>query len=302
MDRKLLEKRSDLISLSLVALHILSVMSLVYFNIFFPFNWALSILWSLMFGISMHGILHIMHETSHNHIFKQKKWNDILGNWILGPLFFTNFEVYRVRHWGHHTYIGVEGETKHAYFVNIKGIHFLLFVLRSFLLIEAFKRFAHQFKDSNSKIKTHSKTNWMVRTLTTQFIFAGSLLLCALLLNRFNILRSIELTIISYACYMYGLMNFTIIISTLRAIAEHQINGDDSSVVGFAALRNFKSNIFTRYFFGAYGFSEHLSHHKHPAVPYYNLRELTNQSSQEDIKFAPKTGYVSILISIIFSK
>jgi fatty acid desaturase len=302
MDRKLLEKRSDVISLCITSLHIVAVMSLVYLNIIFPFHWWLTIIWTLVFGISMHGILHIMHETGHNHIFKHKSWNEMLGNWVLGPLFFTNFEVYKVRHWGHHTYIGVEGETKHAYFVNIKGINFFLFIIRSFLMIEAFRRFAHQFKDSNSKIKSQAKVNWMVRTIITQSIFMGSLLLCALLVTHNDIWRSIILFIISYASYMYALMNVTIIVSTLRAIAEHQINSDGSTTVGFAAIRNFRSNIFTRYVFGAYGFSEHLSHHRFPAVPYYNLPKVTKENSAQNAEFIPKPGYVSTLFKIILDK
>jgi len=49
--------------------------------------------------------------------------------------------------------------------------------------------------------------------------------------------------------------------------------------------------------FGCYGFAEHATHHWQPALPYYHLRAATIDLALNDAHFAPRLGYVSILMA-----
>jgi fatty acid desaturase len=95
--------------------------------------------------------------------------------------------------------------------------------------------------------------------------------------------------------YLYGLASLTVFAATLRAIAEHQIGDDDARTQGAAALRNFSCGALTRLVLGAYGFSEHATHHQRPGIPYYRLKVETATLAKTDAAFAPTHGYWSTL-------
>ena len=92
--------------------------------------------------------------------------------------------------------------------------------------------------------------------------------------------------------YIYGMMTWTILLSTLRAVAEHQIVQGESNAAHIgdnAAIRNLAPTPATRALFGSYGFCEHGTHHSFPAIPYYNLPQATRALSRDDttLKYGP---------------
>ncbi|HET6366591.1 MAG TPA: hypothetical protein VFG27_05155, partial [Pseudomonadales bacterium] len=68
-------------------------------------------------------------------------------------------------------------------------------------------------------------------------------------------------------------------------------------VAGRAALRNLTCGPLARLIFGCYGFAEHATHHWKPAIPYYHLRAVTIDLAASDAHFAPRPGYVSIVMA-----
>ena len=101
--------------------------------------------------------------------------------------------------------------------------------------------------------------------------------------------------------YLYGVASWTVFAANLRAIAEHQVGADEARRVGDAVLRNFSCNVFTNLVFGAYGFSEHATHHRLPGIPYYRLPEATARLAVEDPLLAPRGGYLGTLVARIRS-
>ena len=95
--------------------------------------------------------------------------------------------------------------------------------------------------------------------------------------------------------YASGLISLTVFKANLRAIAEHQLNGETTVQEGYAALRNFKCSPFERFFFGAYAFGEHYTHHKIAGIPYYHLHEATQEMALDDESLTPTTGYLGTL-------
>jgi len=137
-----------------------------------------SILIYLYIGIAFSGLLNLMHETCHNHVFKIKKANQILGNWILGPLFFADFESYKLRHWDHHKFLGKDGETKLTYFIDISGANLLIFIIKGLLLIEMIKKIRNLFKFR----KTPAKKKERNLVPYSRILFFQSVFLCLYLL------------------------------------------------------------------------------------------------------------------------
>src|SRR5947209_40887 len=114
------KKRSDLRSISTVALHVFVVIAPVYVAVLSGPTPYWIALW-LWFGLLMNGLLNAMHECAHFHVFVDRRGSNFLGRWVLGPLAVTDFDAYRWRHWEHHIHLGVDGDTKDAYLVDIHG-------------------------------------------------------------------------------------------------------------------------------------------------------------------------------------
>ena len=84
--------------------------------------------------------------------------------------------------------------------------------------------------------------------------------------------------------------------SSLRAIAEHQINNNiNEHHHGNAILRNLKSNFLTNLIFGSYGFADHATHHEYPSIPSYNLKKFRKEIEKDNIVLKPTKGYFEIL-------
>jgi fatty acid desaturase len=238
-------------------------------------------LW-LWFGLAMNGLLNLMHEAAHYHVFRARWGSDVLGRWILGPLAFADFDGYRRRHWEHHRHLGFDGDTKDAYLVGIRGWRLLALLARCLAVMEAFGKFRRQWGSASGS------RMWLVRAGVFQTLFCGSLLVVA---------RDFRTAVLAYcAIYVYGLMSLTVFAATVRAIAEHQIGPDSAASAGRAALRNFSCNPLSRLLFGAYGFAEHATHHSEPAIPYYQLPRATTELARRDPAFAPSAGYISTLL------
>lgn len=290
-------KRSDAVSLTVVIGHLLVVLSPVYAAAALGPAWHTPVWW-LLLGLSMNGVLNLMHECAHLHVFKDRKWSEALGKRVVAPLVFADFEEYRRRHWDHHKFIGQNGETKDTYLIDIRGTGLLKAFARCALMSEAARKFLKQ--TAGRVDRSHAGRRWLLDVLIVQVGFSVSLLLSA---RAFNVEKGWA-TAAYYATsayavvYLYGLMSLTVFMASLRAIAEHQQYDEASARVGYAALRNFTCNPLSRFLMGAYGFGEHYTHHRAPAIPYYRLRAATAEMAQQDPSLRPGKDYFRVLAEI----
>gem|GEM_PF-1336665 len=291
-------KRPDWISLGVVLGHALLVLGPVYLATMIPL-WGLPLCW-LAFGFLMNGLLNLMHEAAHYHVFRRRASNDLLGRWFLGPLAAADFDAYRQRHWDHHRHLGAPEDPKVTYHEDIRRRRMLSSILRCLLLVEALRKFRHQRSLGDDEPAPGSSPRWFLRTLVMQAAFMGSLFGVAYLVHDHDFRRAIMRSATAYlAVYIYGLGSLTVLAANIRAIAEHQIDTAEEAHEGTAALRNFSCNLFTRLCFGAYGFGEHATHHHQPAIPYYHLRERTAALAQQDARLAPTHGYLRTVHALV---
>ena len=284
-------KRPDWISWTVVCAHAAFVVAPIYLGLFFAPGWVTLACW-LGFGFTLHGLTNMMHEASHRLLFKQRRANDILGTYLLGPLLMADFGSYRLRHFAHHRHLGDPDDTKSAYLVNIRGFGFIRLLFESLFFIAAARLGRKQLAS------TKEKGRWAPILLFQLFFFA-SLFLVALLFMGFDVVPALARSVFVYiVVYLYGLVSLTVMISTLRAIAEHQVADVGGMISGRAALRNLKSNPLSRLVFGAYGFAEHASHHEWPAIPSYRLGAATELIGKEKPELQPRLGYFQIISAL----
>jgi fatty acid desaturase len=293
------KKRSDVRSSLTVAVHLALVLAPVLLAAFLgPSVWWIP-LW-LSFGFLMNGLLNLMHECAHYHVFTGRQGSDFLGRWILGPLALADFDGYRWRHWKHHTNFGIDGDTKDAYLVDIRGARLIAFFLRCLTLSEAFRKFRQTSVQDEAQEKTSfSAFFWLARAAVFQVLLFGLLLLFAGPAASRAWPQAFLVVSLAYGfIYGYGLASLTVFAATLRAVAEHQLEPEQLSSPRRGALRNFKCGPVSRLIFGAYGFAEHGTHHVEPSLPYYHLPAATNELAKDDPALVPNHQYLKELAAL----
>jgi fatty acid desaturase len=291
-----LQKRPDWVSAGTVMGHMVSVFAPVYIAAVMGPGWVMLPLW-LWFGLSMNGILNLLHECAHSHVFSSKRRSERLGRFLIAPLAFADFVAYKQRHWDHHRFLGVNGETKDTYVVDIRGNAILRLALRCLFGAEAIRKFS---KQSQTKGALERRTyDWLLITAAVQLVFVSSLVMTARVLSTSWSFAAWSAVAAYTAIYLYGLMSLTVFMATLRAIAEHQPADDSAPIAGIAALRNFSCGHLSRYLMGAYGFGEHYTHHRYPAIPYYRLGAATEALGRADRSLVPSNNYFDTLKRII---
>ena len=285
-------KRSDFISIILSFSHISFVFFPLFLSTYFD-SIILTVISFIWVGIFINGIINLMHESAHRLVFKKKIYCDFLGEFILGPLLITDFKAYRNRHWVHHNKLGSEEDTKFIYKKKIKGLNFIIFFFECMSLKEGISKFIYQFSQSN---KTKISIDFFVKTISVQAILFSLIFFSQLLVLNQDLKEIFMNTVISYFfVYLYSLASLGVFFSSLRAIAEHQVNNNDEHLHGHAILRNLKSNFLTNLIFGSYGFSDHATHHEYPSIPSYNLKKFRKEIEKNNVDLKPKKGYIEIL-------
>ena len=291
-DLSRLQRRSDAVSLAVVVAHLGFALTPVYLAAIAGPRPVLVLLW-LWLGLSMHALLNLLHESAHALVFRSRPANELLGRWLLGPLVFADFDGYRDRHWAHHRHFGAEGDTKDTYLISIRGWRLPWLVLRCLALREAGRRWLVLTRQGAPP------PGALGRTLLVQAVLSSSLLAVALAVHP-DAPAALAAALVAYlGVYVYGIGSLTTLTASLRTIAEHQQGLDGAPTEGRAALRNFTCGPLERLVLGAYGFAEHATHHREPAVPAYHLPALTERLGAADPGLLPRRGYVATLALLV---
>lgn len=280
-------RRSDARSLLQVGAHLLLVLAPLLLAARLGPGLHLLPLW-LWFGLTMNPLLNLLHEAAHGLVFRQRGADRLLGVYLLAPLSLADFDRYRDRHFDHHRHLGQARDPKYTYRVGIHGPALARLCWRSLTLAEARQRFRQQ---TNAPLPR--------ATLLRTALLQGGLLLAltaAALTPQRSAAQVVWAVALAYGLvYGYGLAALTVLLSALRGIAEHRSYNDSEPLVGVAVLRNLRCGWLERLVLGAYGFTEHATHHLEPAIPCYHLPQVTRRLAQEDEALIPGPGYLQTL-------
>ncbi len=292
------ERRSDLVSVLAVTGHFAIVYAAVYFAAWYGPGWSTIPLW-LWFGILGHGYHQLLHECAHKLTFREPSWNDRLARWFVAPLYLADFEAFRARHFMHHRELGLEGDPKYTYRTDVRGGLFVRLLVSMLTMRGAVRKAALQVGEKSGATEGSTRRA-VVAILIVQPIFALSVLGAAWLGHRGDWQATLWSAAVAYFfVYLYGVGSLTVMVATLRGIAEHRAGTSDPSAVGIAALRNFTHQPLDWLVFGTYGFTDHATHHRYPAVPSYLLPEVTEQLAAAEPEFQPVGTHAHILAQLI---
>ncbi len=293
-------KRSDLVSLAVVVSHIAAALGPMYVGIVWGAGWWWLAIW-VWTGVTLNGLVSLMHETSHYLTFQPQWASEVLGRWVLGPILSADFDAYRERHWGHHAYLGTERDTKEIYLLNIRGFRVVTLLLRSVLLTEAWGKIRMQVgQGARAQARPAGLPAWMWRAVPAHMLIVGGMAAAAQVHHPNDALAIVgTVALVYFGVYFYSGAALTNFLAALRGIAEHQIGAGEIAVEGHAAIRNLRCNRVTWYVFGMYGFDDHAAHHLDANVPYYHLPAVTRARADTEPAWAPTAGYGTVLARLI---
>lgn len=221
----------------------------------------------LIIGAKMHALAILAHDAAHFRFLKNRKWNDLITNYLVMYPIFTSLEKYRNNHLKHHQHLNTEDDpdwvaklgNRDFTFPKTKRA-FLLTVFSYFFLIkgisDAFwflKRFENE--DSTAVNQTESK---IFRLVFYALMFGG---------------------LIYFGAWKYFLLYWIVpyfstffMIQYIRSVAEHF--GDLAYEDDLTGTRTVKATLLEKFFLAPHNVGYHLEHHLYPGVPFYNLPKL----------------------------
>jgi fatty acid desaturase len=287
--------RPDRLSALAYGIHIGIVVAPIYLTAWTGPGWEAVLCW-VWFGVSAHGLILLLHECIHKLAYRNTAWNEALANWLLAPLFLADFAAFRRRHWAHHRALGGVEDPKYTYRVDIRGWRFVRLVIRALTLREAFAKMKLQLDEENPGTPAAS----ILRLLVFQALFATSILVVALAAHPGDLPGTLLAAAVAYAgVYGYGIASLTPLVHTLRGVAEHRPCDDGEEVVGDAALRNFSGGFVERWIWGPYGFVDHATHHRFPALPAYCLPAATRERMPDDPTLRTVGSHTAVLWRLV---
>ncbi len=242
-----------------------------------PIMWFLA---ALVSGWSAYRIQFVMHDTCHMSLFNKKRTNDLVGTGA-GLLIGNYFPRYRAIHFLHHKYNGlVEDPQLPDYLADNKMTRkdFLVFIFEPLWgkrLIPYLKRDLLEADIVKTKIPRPTKL----------WYFLLLLLQSSIILVITNTLTEPIFLISLYG----GMATFSLFLSRLRTLAEHQqVNSTYSDF-----SRTHKRNWFDTLMLQDANFCYHLEHHLYPSVQSRHLPELLSELTN-DLHTADSNGSTMI--------
>lgn len=291
-------RRTDTLSAACVAIHCIVVFAPVYLAAYLGPGWWTPMCWA-WFGILGHGLLLLLHECIHRLTFRRTWANEALAYCVLAPLFLTDFAALRARHWAHHRHLGGPADPKRTYRESVRGWRIAWLVLETLLLVGAARK-ARLQAGEQSEVTPTSRRNTIVGIAVVQGLFAASLLATARWSRGHDWRAILTATGVAYfGVYVYGVASWTVLLHTLRGVAEHQPLDPAEVRHGEAAVRNFEGGLAERWVWGPYGFVEHATHHRHPALPAYALARVTRSLATRDQTLRPAGSHFTVLWRLV---
>lgn len=221
----------------------------------------------IVIGARMHALAILMHDASHFRFLKNRKWNDLVTNYLTMYPIFTSIETYRQNHLRHHQHLNTDHDPDWVAKLGNRAFTFpkskteFLLTLGSYLVLYQgimdaiwfLKRFG-----GGDKSKSPNAESKPLKLLF-YIVFFGSI-------TYFGVWKYFLLFwIVPYFSTFF-------MIQYIRSVAEHfgELAYEDS----FTSSRTVKCNLIEQFFIAPHNVGYHLEHHLYPGVPYYHLPKL----------------------------
>lgn len=242
----------------------------------------------LMIGSRQHGMAILMHEAAHGILFKSRRINDFVGEYMLAAPYGGNMEAYRHYHLKHHRYTQTEDDPDLP--LSAKFPVSQVSLRRKF------------FRDITGQ------TFWRLRLAAMKgvkvegndaFRNSGPSLTIPINLVLFLALTLIGYWWVYFALWLAPLMTWFMVVLRIRNIAEHALTEENTDVLRQA--RTTDANILARIFLAPYWVNYHVEHHAYMFVPCYRFPALHKAMSEaghkETMILAPSYSHVLKTVS-----
>jgi fatty acid desaturase len=235
----------------------------------------LTILFSLFaIGGRQLGCSIVMHEAAHRTFLKNRKWNDLIGNWFGAYPVWSDVLPYRNYHLVHHAKTGTEKDPDLSLTLPfpISKQSFLRKVWRDLSGQTGWKQLVGTFKrdvgigsgrnQRNQGLKHGEKPDTGWHKLAPVVISNGVILGILTLFGRPEL----------YLLWPIALLTTFRLAIRIRSIAEHAMTGPPED-----PLRNTRTTLVSwweRFFFAPNFVNYHLEHHLLMTVPHYKLPKM----------------------------
>ena len=222
-------------------------------------------------GARQLGLAVVMHESAHFTLFKNRKFNDFVGNWLAGYPIYLSASMYRTHHLEHHakTWTDEDPDLSLAMAFPVSKASMVRKVMRDLLGITGLKKLigttylvikviAGQEVDSGTlpmRMERRPATRMLVGTVLTNVILLG-------------VLWGLGHPWL-YLLWFGAWMTTNNLVARIRSIAEHAVVPDPTDPIG--QTRTVRAGWVERLLIAPNCVQYHLEHHLVMTVPHYNL-------------------------------
>jgi fatty acid desaturase len=208
----------------------------------------------------------LMHEAAHGLLHRDRRRNDLLGNWLAAYAIGTTVETYRAQHLQHHANLGTPLDPdfttlcvppiRRGLAASVVGC---LAGLRHAQLV---RKYLGRSPDAGAAERGRA-----VVALFGRAVWQGALLgACA----------AAGQPLVYVVVWLFPLFTVSVLVNELRSVVEHTplVGGAGGGEPLPSITRTVRAGWIGRGWIGPLNFHYHLEHHLHPRVPFSRLREL----------------------------
>jgi fatty acid desaturase len=214
----------------------------------------------VVIGARQLGLAVLMHEAAHRTLFRRRRLNDFVGQWLCAYPIWSDLEAYRPYHLQHHAHTGQPGDPDLGLVrpFPITRASLRRKVLRDLTGRTGLKFARAAFKRTFRRLEDPQARRAAVGVAVTNGILLGALAL----LGRPEL----------YLLWVGAWLTTNTLVTRIRAIAEHALAPDAND-----PLRNTRTTVirwWERLFLAPNRVNYHLEHHLLMTVPHYNLPRM----------------------------
>jgi len=275
-ERKTLMQKEDWKSIIAIFINYSIIIFCLWIVYVYP-NPLIVILSLIVLGGQQLGVSILMHDSSHHSLFKSKKVNDWVGNWLGAHPVFNNMLQYRPYHQVHHLHAGTDEDPDlmltRGYPTDRKSMYRKFFRdftgqtgIRAYIALFAMHLGYIRYTQSGDIERVDQADRIPFKRKCKNM--AGPIM-CNLIIFS---LISFFLHPAMYLFWVLGLLTTFQVSVRVRSIAEHSIIED--KLDPNKNTRTTYANWIERLLFAPYHVNYHLEHHMLMTVPFYNLPKM----------------------------
>ena len=216
----------------------------------------------LLMGRAHAQLLALMHESVHRLLFRNRKFNDFAGRWLLGYMSFVNTDGYRYVHMAHHREEFGPNEPDMPLYANypITRASFWRKMRRDGLGRTGFRMLRGQFLSIFKKDPLQQNTQRKIFAL-----HAVVITLSVIFVNPW----------VYVMLWLFPYITVWRVMNRLRSIAEHGgLRADDDRRVTTHSVRQ---HLFSSFYFVPFNLGWHIAHHTDSGIPFRSLPKYHRQ-------------------------